>query len=242
MNMDKNFWKEHWYKVNLSIAPFYHPVRRWIEHHVKDSNNEATCFEIGCFPAKFLSVFGEKGYTLNGIDIFEDTDLLRPVLIHAGYNVDSIHKADFLTFQTSCNFDVVCSFGFIEHFKTWKKILKRHVDLTKKNGTILIEVPNINSPLYKFLYEILDPIVLNNHVMEVMNLEGISAAFENENCLVESKRYLGGFYFRFVTKHGLFHKILALAINLILGPLFILLLPKRIYSRYMGVVAKKVRS
>lgn len=241
MNIDKNFWVQHWEKVNLSIAPFYHPVRCWIEHNVKDSKNGATCFEIGCFPAKFLSVFGKKGYILNGIDMFKDTDLLKPVLLNANYNVENIYKADFLTFQTSCTFDLVCSFGFIEHFKNWKDLIKRHIELTKEDGTILIEVPNLNSPLYKFLYDILEPKVLDNHVGEVMNLNGISNTFENEDCLVISKKYLGVFYFRFVTKHGLFYKIFAMSINLILGPFF-MLLPKRMYSRYIGVVAKKVKN
>jgi SAM-dependent methyltransferase len=239
MSVEKNFWKQHWEGVGFSIAPFYHPVRRWIEHHAEDSKNGQTCIEIGCFPAKFLSVFGEKGYTLNGIDMFDDTDLLKPVLTRAGYNVDSMYKADFLTFNTSRTFDIVCSFGFIEHFKNWKYVLKRHIDLAKKDGKILIEVPNLNSPLYKFLYDVLEPNVLENHVMEVMDLNGISNAFENENCLIESKKYIGGFHFRFVTKHGLSHKIFALAINLTLGPL-VLLFPKRIYSRYIGVTAKKI--
>ena len=238
MNIDNNFWEEHWHKVNLSIVPPHHPVRRWIECNVEDSDSEATCFEIGCFPAKFLSVFGKKGYTLNGIDMFEDTDLLKPALTKAGYNVSGVYKVNFLDFETEDTFDIVCSFGFIEHFKNWKYILKRHVKFAKEGGKILIEVPNLNSPLYKFLYEILEPRVLDNHVMEVMNLNRISSAFEDEHCFVESKRYLGGFYFRFVTKHGFFYKVFALLINIILGPFFNLL-PKRVYSRYIGVIAKK---
>lgn len=233
----KAYWSNHWQKTNFEIAPTNHPVRQWIEKEIA-STRGASCLEIGCYPGKFLAVFGKKGYALHGIDSFVGTEsLLSTWLRNSGYKVGTFYQSDFLHFKTPDLYDVVCSFGFIEHFKYWQGILSKHVELTKTGGNIIVEVPNLKSPLYHLLYKLLEPKVLENHEMSAMDLEAICNVLEKEGCKIQAADYIGIFYFRFVTKHNKLPTIIASFINFF-RPLF-QLLPSCIYARYIGVIAVK---
>lgn len=240
MNLTTNqeeYWVKHWHETRLGIAPEHHPVRRWIEHEVS-TVKDRSCLEIGCYPGKFLAVFGKKGYVLHGIDIYPQTkSTLVKWLKHQGYNVGTFYDGNFLSFQTSQLYNIVCSFGFIEHFNNWEEILYKHIKLTKKGGIVIVEVPNLKSPLYSLLYRILEPRVLENHVVAAMDLRAICAVLENGGCSIRKADYIGYFYFRFVTRHMRLLNITAAFINLF-RPLFELL-PNSVYARYIGVIAVK---
>lgn len=234
---NKAYWNNHWEKTNFEIAPTNHPVRQWIEKEISSTKGDS-CLEIGCYPGKFLAVFGEKGYTLHGIDSFVGTESLLPTwLRNKGYKVGTFYQLDFLHFKTPNLYDVVYSFGFIEHFKDWQGILYKHVELAKTGGNIIIEVPNLKSPLYYFLYKLFEPNVLENHEMSAMDLEAIRKVLEKKGCKIQVADYIGVFYFRFVTRHDKLSTIIANFINFF-RPLF-QLLPNCIYARYIGVIAVK---
>ena len=137
-------------------------------------------------------------------------------------------------------YDIVCSFGFIEHFKNWDAVLIKHIDFAKDGGYIMVDVPNLKSPLYYLLYKIFEPEVLKNHELSVMDKNVICGIFENNGCTVKTATYLGYFYFRFVTRHDKLSLAFAKCINF-LRPLFELL-PKSVYMRYVVVSAAKTGS
>ena len=235
--VNKEYWDKHWQKVDFDIAPKNHPVRKWIEKNIASTKDD-NCLEIGCYPGKFLAVFGEKGYVLNGIDLFNGTESLLPNwLKKKGYKIGSFYESDFFNFKNDNLYDVVFSFGFIEHFKDWQGILRKHIEFTKTGGKIIVEVPNLKSPLYYFLYWLFEPNVLKNHELEVINLKKIKNFLEEEGCEIKLAEYIGHFYFRFVTKNSKMTIFITRLINS-LKPIFCLL-PIYIQARYLGVIAVK---
>jgi len=233
----KEYWDKHWQGASFNIVFKDHPVRQWIEKNISFTKNNS-CLEIGCYPGKFLAVFGERGYTLNGIDLFNGTESLLPNwLKKRGYKIGSFYKSNFLHFKNDNLYDLVCSFGFIEHFEDWRSVLRKHIEFTKIGGKIMVEVPNLKSPLYYFLYRLLEPDVLKNHVLGIIDLKEIQNFLEKEGCEIKSAEYIGDFYFRFVTKNSKMIIFITRLINS-LKPIFCLL-PVRVRARYMGVIVVK---
>lgn len=232
----KEYWNEHWKESGFGIAPKHHPVRKWIENEIPNTKT-ASCIEIGCYPGKFLSVFGEKGYELNGVDSFSEINSLANWFKDKGYRLGNFYEADFFKFIPVAKYDIVASFGFIEHFENLSEVLDRHLALLKPGGKVVIDVPNLNSPIYYFLYKLFEPKTLQNHVLSVMNLEAIKSVLEAKGCQINYAGYFGYFYFRFVTKHDSIHQNIAKIINLFDLPMRLFSGP--LYKRYIGVIATK---
>ena len=234
---NQKYWDDHWCIDKFSIAPQHHPIRIWIESEILQTIN-ADVFEIGCYPGKFLSVFGEKGYTLNGIDSLAEKNLaMKEWFKSKGYKTGQFYQSDFCNFSPICLYDIVCSFGFIEHFRNWEAILSKHVELTKEGGYIMIDVPNLKSPLYFLLYKILEPQVLKNHNLSAINMEAICSILKKNECIIKTASYAGYFYFRFVTRNDKLSLMITKFINFFRP--FFELLPKSIYMRYIIVSAIK---
>jgi hypothetical protein len=65
----QEFWNQV-YDVEPQIAGRSDIIRAWIEAYVPNvAGANKTCIEIGCYPGRYLSVFGELGYELFGIDL-----------------------------------------------------------------------------------------------------------------------------------------------------------------------------
>ena len=64
----QEYWDKGYETLELDIAPKDDTVRRWIELFFSN-RGKGRCLEIGCFPGRYLAVFGELGYELNGIDL-----------------------------------------------------------------------------------------------------------------------------------------------------------------------------
>ncbi len=238
--VSSKYWDNHWRKEDFSIASKLHPIRQWIESEILPTT-EFDVFEIGCYPGKFLAVFGELGYTLNGIDSFPKTNLAMPRwLKDEGYKIGKFYQSDFLNFSSKRQYNIVCSFGFIEHFKNWDEVLTQHIKLTKEGGCIMIDVPNLKSSLYYFLYKIFEPEVLKNHDFSALDKVAIEKVFKNNGCIIKPVKYLGHFYFRFVTKQSQTSLIIEKCINFFKP--FFELLPKSVYERYIVVLAIKTPS
>ena len=126
MLLVKENMQQYWNKVN-NFSGFEHPspnnfIRKQIEQFVLP-NSHGDAFEIGCYPGTYLSIFGDAGYTLNGVDIYANVISMETSLQKRGYKTGSFFQSDFETFLPQQNYDVVSSFGFIEHFKTYKEII-----------------------------------------------------------------------------------------------------------------------
>lgn len=168
---DQEYWENSYVGMEFSQPDQDDFIRTWINRHVPRGTGD--CIEVGCFPGRFLSVFGDLGYRLNGIDLASRIDTHVPKWLAAhGYQVGKFDRADFLTFPLEPRYDVVSSFGFIEHFTDWFDVLARHADLVRPGGYLVIEAPNFSGLVQRCLRRLFDPTGLDRHYTPSMNSQG----------------------------------------------------------------------
>lgn len=153
-------------------------------------------FEVGCYPSTF-SVFLAKRYKyrVNGIDFIPSyRERLIPDLLKQGISVGDFSEGDFLVFHPSSQYDLVCSFGFIEHFVDTEGIIVKHIDLVKKGGILIMTCPNFLGANY-LLHKYLDGENLANHNLNAMDLILWRNVLTSHNMEILYHDYYGTFGF-----------------------------------------------
>ena len=164
----QQYWDLGWENLSLFVAPPQERVRLWLEQNLNTGSGSA--LELGCFPGRYLAVLGELGYELNGIDLTPRIETDMPQwLKKSGYRTGEFVRADIWTHDFKRQFDVVASFGLIEHFENWQELLHRHAQLVKPNGWLVVMVPNFRGVIQKFLHGWLDRDNLAIHNLDSMN-------------------------------------------------------------------------
>jgi 2-polyprenyl-3-methyl-5-hydroxy-6-metoxy-1,4-benzoquinol methylase len=130
------------------------------------------CFEIGCYPGTFLAHLARKfDYTISGIDLCPKIiDEMEPRLRKEGFSIGDLKIGDFLEFDSNKQYDLVCSFGFIEHFENLEDIFNRHIKLVKPGGLLIVSCPNFRCIQY-LLHKSMDGENLKKHNLKAMDLE-----------------------------------------------------------------------
>lgn len=164
---DKSFWQSH--SEKLVAAGKHNETRKWLLKYIPEGNGD--CFEIGCMPGTYLTVFGELGYRLNGLDYVDNVDTSLPIFLKGlGYHIGDFYKVDFLDFKPFKKYEIVCSFGFIEHFVDWKSIFLKHIEMVKEGGYLIITTPNFNSRLKLMFHKLFDRRALSGHNLEAVDI------------------------------------------------------------------------
>jgi len=166
--VSQEYWDAGYEHLDLVYKPETIEFRELFERHLKP---QGTCFEIGCYPGNFLIYLGTRfDYVVSGIDTTSYVlSRLPQHLINHGVKVGKFHQGDFLSFESSDVYDVVCSFGFIEHFSNLEEVIERHIRLVKPGGILIISCPNFRGLQYIF-HRLLDPANLERHVLKAMSL------------------------------------------------------------------------
>lgn len=134
--------------------------------------------EVGCYPGGFMHYLGKRfGYTVSGIDVVPGTDDLGQTLRAEGVRVGEILRADFLTTPPRPQFDLVCSFGFVEHFDDPAAVIARHAGWLRPGGLLLVTVPHFRRGQW-LLHRWLDRTSLNAHNIDAMSPALFRAAFD----------------------------------------------------------------
>jgi 2-polyprenyl-3-methyl-5-hydroxy-6-metoxy-1,4-benzoquinol methylase len=189
--------QSYWDTLNASRQTVFEPdevlFQELFERHLPQGG---TCFEVGCYPGNFLIWLARRfGYTVSGIDA---TPLVRDQmperLAEHGVRVGDLQQVDFLAFESARTFDVVCSFGFIEHFRDTEDLLERHVRLVAPGGTLVISCPNFRNGQY-LLHRLLDAENLRRHVLASMDLTRWRRALTRCGMSVLHDGYYGTFDF-----------------------------------------------
>lgn len=160
-------WDTSYEVINLDISDLNDSIVNFIVNRIPTTTTKDV-FEIGCFPGRYLNVFGEKGYELNGVDLTPRVLELNDFFLKRGYKVGQIQKEDFQKLKTR-KYDLVCSFGFIEHYKKFIEIIDMHSGILKENGTLLITAPNFRGGLQYIYHKILDDKNLKKHNLKSMS-------------------------------------------------------------------------
>jgi len=236
------YWNRIHPKEELRIIPNMDPIRAWIETNFHALQKEAkTCIEIGCYPGRFLAVFGELGYELFGVDLVDNLEILPSWLKDMGYKVGTFWKMDIMDFDPNQKFDVVSSFGFMEHFTNWDQILIKHMSLVRKNGFLVLEVPNFIGVFQHWVHLKLDRANLERHYVPAMDIRKWKEILTAGGFDIIYAKYFGKFAFWTADENlTLISKLFVRILKKFRCPLNIIL-PKdtRIYSPFCGVIARK---
>ena len=130
---------------------------------------QGKAMEVGCYPGGYLSVLGDLGYELHGIDLTPKTNQLSQYLKEAGYKVGTIAQADFINFSPAEKYEVVCSFGFIEHFENYRAIIIKHTELVASGGYLVMSTPNFRGFFQRAFHSLFDTPNLRRHNLKSMN-------------------------------------------------------------------------
>lgn len=101
--------------------------------------------EIGCAPATWLVYFAERfGYQVAGIDYAPlGVELAKKNLALCGVQGEVVEADLFDTALPKEAYDVVFSWGFIEHFKDPSDAVAKHLELLRPGGTLVLCAPNM---------------------------------------------------------------------------------------------------
>lgn len=172
----KGFWDAEWQAkerdyLNLVAADI---LRKYLP-----GGRPLTYFEVGCAPGSVMCFFAKvMGYKVAGID-FSSPEVTRRYLASHGVDDYRLYVGDFTTTEIQERFDVVGSFGFIEHFTNYREIIDRHARLVNGEGYLVLQLPNLRYFNW-FIYRLLNPALLALHNLEVMNVRRLRASVKEE--------------------------------------------------------------
>lgn len=177
--------KDHWNAIwnGLSHEPYrdvfsaglFHRIRKYpfihlmntIESHLKNRLHPgSTMIEIGCGGSQWLPAFAKRfGFEVNGIDYSEEgCASARAILDQAGVQ-GRIIQADLFAPPADLEekFDLVMSFGVLEHFPETAECLAAMSRYMKPSGKMVTVIPNMTG-MAGWLQKIIDHTVHAMHV------------------------------------------------------------------------------
>lgn len=186
---DKEYWDNYWSNYQYDSIP----KKLVFEKYMPLISKGNDFIEIGGFPGLFAAAFylrGIKDITI--LDFYINKDLIRNFEIKNNLPEGTIKyiESDFFDFKSEKKYDIVFSYGFIEHFENTTDVINRHINLMSENGKLLIIIPNflgLNGKIQQqFDKQNLDAHNLN--AMDINSLKEIMKSFNLNNCSVE---YIG---------------------------------------------------
>jgi SAM-dependent methyltransferase len=166
---DRQFWERHWQarvaagrpeRVRSRSMPFHDLLVRTLPRG-------GSFLEVGCAPGRNMAYFHRYfGYRVAGID-YVGGDITRRTLEENGVAEYRLYLLDFLEELPAERFDVVASFGFVEHFTGLDEVIARHVRLLNPGGHLVIGTPHYRWGQY-LIRLALDRASLKRHNPEAM--------------------------------------------------------------------------
>lgn len=237
----KKYWDSGYSKLSISDMPSNGPLETWLVNVINECGMlNKSVFEIGCFPGSYLRLFGDYNCILSGVDITTRTLELKNNFLAKNYQVGSITKGDIFTLKNQHRYDVVCSFGFIEHFDDWKSVVNLHSQLLNESGYLIITVPNFSGIFQLVFHLLVDGKNLSHHNIKVMNLGILSRYLTEQGFKIVKSEAIGSYTTWFDNPHPNYiqRKIIKFYQEKLKS------LEKRgtspKWSPYLGVVAKRI--
>lgn len=189
--------KEYWDKTKRGSSDSEEKVifKELFSKYLRNAGKNKVAIEIGCIPGLYLAyVCKNFGYFPEGIDYVEDAEKITgQTLRNFGLNKYRIYTKDFLKWKPPKKYDLVLSFGFIEHFLNPDEIINKHINLLKKGGKIILEVPNFGNG-QKWLRCHLDLENLARHNTQVMSIPYFKRTARKHNLEIDYLGYYGDLF------------------------------------------------
>lgn len=188
----------HWWQMDANSYTKY-LVNKFYEKYLPKGNN-LSFIEVGAAPGRNLIIMHNKfGYNPFGVEYTEiGYEQIKKMLLENNLPTDNAIHADFFdqSFSqkyTDC-FDIVASFGFLEHFDNPKEVVEKHLNILKSGGHLFIIIPNFRYINY-WLRCFFNTNFIETHNLELMDLNTFKNCFVFDNFQIEECCYLGSFMF-----------------------------------------------
>ena len=192
----QSYW-EHYYQNNIVNHELNKSLGDIYDKYWTICVNERTksVIEIGAFPGRYLAYVAKK-FNLypTGLDFQSDLTQIKRNLHASGVFSYELINEDFLKWETKKKYDLVLSFGFIEHFKNYNEVIAKHFQLLNKGSKVFFVIPN-KRYLRKWYGLIADRENLKAHNLEVMSVDIFKRAAIQNNMEIEVLEYFGPFQY-----------------------------------------------
>ena len=151
---------------NINDYPYRDLHKFYLDIFKNYSTQQKSLLEIGCGNSAFLSYFSKEfGFKVFGLDYSElGCEQSRQILKRDGVEGEIFLADAFNPGPELLNrFDVVCSFGVVEHFTDTAKTLESFSKFLKQGGMLITSVPNLAGAT-GFLQKIMNRPVYDIHV------------------------------------------------------------------------------
>lgn len=238
---DKSFWDEYWKKERKSDDPTNYIFNDLFKKYLP---NGGTYLEVGCATGTTMVNFHKTfNYSVTGVD-YSQADIARKTLeIHEVPDAVVI-DADFTTMPIHTQFDVVASYGLVEHFQNYEEIINKQAAFVKPGGYLVIELPNLRYANW-LMYRIFDRELLENHNLNIMDPAVLSEAIQksgNFNILFCNYYFTNFLFFDannpVIADHP-FIKRMLFAVRGIMKLLRLDNIPNKFFSPYLILIAQK---
>lgn len=237
------FWLKYWKTKNLivSVKKNYPFSDIFINNFSK--NNTGKFIEIGGFPGYFAIYFRKYlNFKSSLLDYVIDRKTIAKLLKFNELEINDINilEKDFFKYKTTKKYDVVFSSGFIEHFENFSNVIKKHWQLTNKNGTMLIILPNLLG-LNGHIQLLFDPNNLNIHNLQSMDIKNLDKIVNKLKPKKYEINYYGGLsiWLEDLENKTIFHKIMVYSIYILGKVIKMLGLNSKFTSPFIYILAKK---
>jgi SAM-dependent methyltransferase len=177
---DRGFWKSFWESrknLILYLKPDY--VFGDILAGLIKEKGIKNAIELGGFPG-YYSVYLKKYQHIDTtlFDYYIHEGLIKDLLTKNGLKDGDINiiEADLFNYTPAEKYDMVLSFGLIEHFSDTASIIKTHLQFLKPGGTLFITLPNFTG-INGWVQKNFDKENYDKHYIDCMN-----PAFLAETC------------------------------------------------------------
>lgn len=194
---DEKYWSDSYGSQVVFSDQHDHAVAVFLNQHLDDGHGK-TSLEAGSFPGAFIPTVARKGYLVHGVDFNSgNTKDLPDWLRSLGLPVGEFWRDDFFDFikDDTKRFDLVCSFGLIEHFENFEEVIKTHMDLVKPGGQLIITTPNFRGWMQFLPHRLFDNENLKKHYLPSMNPAKWRRLLESHGFTVNFSGYFGGYAF-----------------------------------------------
>ncbi|MDR3367162.1 MAG: class I SAM-dependent methyltransferase [Prevotellaceae bacterium] len=192
---DRKYWQEYWKSYEYEKIPAKVPFKKFLPK--LDGAN--SFIEIGGFPGVFAAYFYKRGCKeVSLLDFYIDKNMVGKFEKINGIPQGTISciESDFFKFETDKKYDIVFSYGFIEHFVDTRDVMQRHVNLISlKNikiggGKLLIILPNFRglNGLIQYVFDRKNFRAHNLSSMKLSTLRNIATDLGLKNISVEYSR------------------------------------------------------
>lgn len=177
----QNEWEKRWAKNMASESLGFNPLQdSFIDLHrlfmrTLPVSSDLRFLEIGCYPGSYMQYFHDYYYyQITGLEyVKECCEKARKSFLEKKIPADIIH-ADFFDWgidEPDMRFDVVASFGFVEHFSDVSPVLNRQFSLVKEGGYLIVVVPNHSGIYGEVLKQIDTEKYLTHNRMDLADLQ-----------------------------------------------------------------------